>query len=300
MKQFLQNTYLLFLLFLLSFSLSAQDLSNDIKSWAGYGISVKIGKRFKVKVTQLFSIDLTNSRFGFAQSDLILAYKLAPRNYIQLEYSNSQYRWFDRLKTLGLSKNVLGLVSYQRFTLSYNVSHRLLKNNKFLKLKHYVSAQVFFPRPIKHRMRFIYTARLYYSNPKWPLKIKPYFSSTLQYYLGGRPIAYYNQEGEVVAYNSPNGFHRVRIKTGSSFSPFKKIPLTVTLYAIFQWEFNTNLFPYTSINYKKPAPLDNISYPFEPINTKAIMPFNNYITIGLHLSYTIKIKPKKKKNAKGD
>ncbi|MFK7797151.1 MAG: hypothetical protein AB8E82_06830 [Aureispira sp.] len=296
MTLFPKRVYLLFLISLFShFPLSAQDLTDDVKTWFGYGIGVKIGKRFKVKVGQLYSLDITTFRFGFAQTDVVLAYKLASKHYLQLEYSNSQYRFFDGLQQVGFSENLLGLISYQRFTLAYNTSHQLLKNNKFFKLKHYVSAQVFFPQPVKHRVRFIYTARLYYYNPKWSLKIKPYFATSLHYYLGGRPIAYHNELGDIVAYNAPNGFHRIRTKTGASIKPFKKVPLSITLYLIAQWEFNLNIIPYTGINYKKPEPLNQISYPFEPLDRDIIMPFNNYITLGLHLSYTFKVKLKKKK-----
>lgn len=298
MKPSLKKVVLLFLIFLWSFNLVAQDLTDDLKTWMGYSLGVKIGKRFKVKIGQLYSVDVTTYRFGFAQSDFSASYKLAPRNYLELEYSNSQYRWFTRLEELGFSQNLLGLVDFQRFTLTYNVSHRLFKKNRLFKLKHYVSAQVFFPQPVKHRVRFVYTTRLYYSNPKWPLKIRPYLANTLHYYLGGRPIAYHDEQGSIVAYNSPDGFHRIRIKTGSSFAPVKTIPLTVTFYIIFQWEFNNNIFPNRGLNYTKPAPLDNINYPFEPLSVQTQLPFNNYITIGLHLSYTLKIKIKKKKNAK--
>jgi hypothetical protein len=301
MNSFPKRVYLLFLVsLLLHFPLAAQDLTNDVKTWIGYGIGVKIGKKFKVKVGQLYSMDISNIRFGFAQTDVVLAYRLARKHYLQLEYSNSQYRFFDGLQQIGFSQNLLGLISYQRFTLNYNTSHQLLKNNKLWKVKHYVSAQVFFPQPVKHRMRFIYTARLYYSNPKWPLKIQPYIATNLHYYLGGRPIAYHDEQGTIVAYNSPNGFHRIRLKTGGSFRPFKKIPFSITFYFIAQWEFNLNIFPNTGINYRKPEPLNQISYPFEPLDRDVVMPFNNYITVGLHLSYTFKVKLKKKKKKKND
>ncbi|WP_052599714.1 hypothetical protein [Aureispira sp. CCB-QB1] len=294
MQQSLRSVILLVVLSMLSANIFAQDLTNDLKSWLGYSINVKIGKRFKVSFAQLYSVDIATARFGFAQSDLKLGFKIASRNYLQLEYSNAQYRWSNRLTNFGLSENLLGLIDYQRFTISYNTSHKLLKKNKYFRLKHYVSAQVFFPQPEKHRMRFIYTARIYYTHPKWPLKLKPYISNSLYYYLGGRPISYYDDEGNVIAYNAPNGFHRIRIKTGCSLKPLKKVPFTVTLYLIFQWEFNNYIFPNQEINYQKPISLNNISYPFKPISPNIQYPFNNYITIGLHFSYQIKVKIKKK------
>lgn len=298
MSTFFKSVSLLTTIFLLSLNLSAQDLTNDVKSWLGYSLNIKVGKRFKAKVGQLYSFDINSSRFGFAQTNFVFVYKLATRNYLQLEYSNSQYRWYSYLRKLGFSENVLGLVGYQRLTLNYNGNHNLFKNNKCFRLKHSVSAQFFFPQPVKHRIRFVYTARLYYSNPKWPLKIKPFFANSLHYYLGGRPITYYNNQGRIIAYNSPDGFHRIRLKTGSSLAPLKKVPFTITLYIVFQWEFNNYLFPNRSLNYKKPATLTNISYPFKPLPINTKLPFNNYISIGLHLSYTIKVKIKKKKNAK--
>ncbi|BDS10010.1 hypothetical protein [Aureispira anguillae] len=275
-------------------NLQAQDLTDGIKSWFGYSVNVNIGKRFKGKFAQLYSVDLPDARFGFMQTDVTLAYKLTGRHYLQIEFSSAQYPWRSRHINFGFSNNPLGLTSYQRLTLNYNVSHKLLKKNNHLKLKHYAVAQLFFPQPEKHRVRFIYTLRIYYANKKWPWRISPYLASSLYYYLGGRPIIYYNNEGQITGYNSPNGYHRFRVKTGFSFRPFKNVLFNCTLYVIFQWEFNTGIFPNTDINYKRPISLDNVSYPFNPTSIKTQQPFNNYTAIGLHLSYRIKVALKKK------
>lgn len=277
-------------------TLLGQDLTNDTKTWFGYAVNLSIGKRFKGKVSQLYSIDLRNIlRLGFTQTDVMVAYKVMSRHYLQFEFSNAQYPWGSNFERLGRLNNALNLVGYQRLTLNYNFSHRLLKKNKKLKLKHYIIAQVFFPQPEKHRARFIYSFRLYYSDKKWFWRMSPYISSSVYYYLGGNPIAYYNEVGDVLAYQAPNGFHRFRIKTGVSFKPLKKTPLTITLYGIMQWEFNLNLFPYTQMNYRRPVPISSIRYPYEPNSTITEQPFNNYTTIGVQISYRIRIRLKRKK-----
>ncbi len=282
-------------------STNAQDVTDDPKTWFGYGIKVAIGKRIKINVGQLYSVNLPEFTLGFMQTDIMVAYKIYGKHYIKFDFSNSQYRRSSVHTRLGFSENILNWVGFQRFTLRYDYGHRLIPNNKNLNFKHKVLAQVFFPRAEKHRARFIYTARLYYTDKRWPWRISPYLAFSLQYYLGGVPIVYYNEQGDVIAYNSPDGFHRFRFKTGFSLRPLKKHPLTCTFYVIWQWEFNNGLFPNRELNYTRPPmSIDNISHPYDPSLSRIQQPFNNYIAVGLHVSYTINVKLKKKKKKKKD
>lgn len=283
------NGLLLWVVMFFSVLLKSQDLSNETKNWINYNINIDIGKNFKAGFTQLYSFDLPSYKLGFQQTDFSLSYKLLGVHWLHLEYSFSNYPWQSNFNELGLQKGLFDLGTFHRVNLFYNFSHPLSKKIPQLKLSHEIEAQVFFPSPEKHRARINYNTTLRYSNSKWPWRFSPYIGSSFYCYLGGRPVEYYDNEGNLIASNAPNGIHRFRLKTGFTVRPFKKQPISFTLYFIQQWEFNLPI-PYTELNYKPQIDISQIQYPFNPSDFKTQQPFNNYFTFGLSITYRIKIK----------
>lgn len=283
---------ILFLLCKLS-GIYGQDLVLGAKNWYIYNVGLDVGKNIKTKFTQLYSVDLPDYRLGFVQTDILFAYRIFGKQFIKFEYSLGNYRWSPSLIAQGLRQDILNMVSFNRLNLNYEISHGLIKNIKNLNLSHEIEAQVFFPQPEKHRTRFVYNTTLRYAIKKSKTNISANIGTSIFYYLGGRPIGIYDELGNLTSNSSTNGIHRFRIKGGVSVKPYKKIPFTLTLFAIQQWEFNTRLFPNSRLNYTRTIPISSIQYPFNPADFNTAQPFNNYFTLGLSVSYIFKLKKPK-------
>jgi hypothetical protein len=286
---------LLFLILTINISIiGGQDLALGAKNWYIYNIGLDIGKNIKTKFTQLYSLDLPDYKLGFVQTDVLFAYRIFGKQYLKFEYSLGNYRWGPSLIEQGLRQDIFKTVSFNRLNLNYEITHGLSKKVKNLTLAHDVEAQVYFPQPEKHRARIVYNTTLRYSYKKSNTNLIAYIGTGMFYYLGGRPITYYNEDGTIAAHKAPNGLHRFRVKGGITLKPYKKIPFTLTVFAIQQWEFNSGLFPYSRLNYSRPIPISSISYPFNPADYNIVQPFNNYFTVGLSVNYIFKISGSKK------
>jgi hypothetical protein len=283
----------LFLLFNLT-GIYAQDLVLGAKNWYIYNVGLDVGKNIKTKFTQLYSVDLPDYRLGFVQTDILFAYRIFGKQFIKFEYSLGNYRWSPSLIVQGLRQDILNMVSFNRLNLMYDISHPVIPKIKGLNLTHEIEAQVYFPQPEKHRTRFVYNTTLRYSIKKSKTNISANIGTSIFYYLGGRPIGIYDELGNLTSNSSTNGIHRFRVKGGLSIKPYKKIPFTLSLFALQQWEFNTRLFPNSRLNYTRTIPINSIQYPFNPADFNTAQPFNNYFAMGLSASYTFKFKKKSK------
>lgn len=105
------------------------------------------------------------------------------------------------------------------------------------------------------------------------LNLSPSVSYRLFYNMGGDPVSYYDQQGKLVARQTPDGFHRHRLQ----FNANSKINnyLRLNLYLMMQREFNF-LAPDTR----------KINIP-NRTKTRIVRPFDDYNVIGLSVSVDI-------------
>jgi len=239
-------------------SILAQDLPSKFLNFYSYNFDYKLNKKVKLKAGNLFSFDTKTYKMNFTQ------FKLGATLRWNKKLSSDFY--YKPMLFKGATKDIW----YHR--LSANLTHR---SKLFrLPLKNTITTEVFSPSPRKHKYRFIYTAKLSFKNKVLPLRATPYIKYQLYYYLGGTKVNYYDTTGtQLLATNSPDGFHRYRLGTGVRFRPVKKF--YVTLYYIWQEEFNMKSSKNRELN------IPNQS------QTRIINPFNDYQVVGLSFSYSL-------------
>lgn len=122
--------------------------------------------------------------------------------------------------------------------------------------------------------RFILSSRIGLRKRLDFLKVAPSLTYSLFYNIGGAPLRYFDEQGEQIARNAANGFHRGRIMANFNFK--LSDPLRLSIYYMNQHEFNLVLSQTNKINVLN-------------ANTGRIQrPFNNQHIIGLSLSYQFK------------
>ena len=239
-------------------SIQAQDAEADFNSYFSYNVDYRLNKKTKLKFGQLIAFKYQPFDFQYSQMKFGIAHRVTKKTTVDFYYKpmyfkgNTLSRWYHRLST------------------SISKSSKLFS----LPLKNTITAEWHFPKLQKYQYRFIYTLKYSFKNKILPLRATPYIKYQLYYYLGGKPLDYFDETGEVlVARQSPDDFHRYRIGGGIRFRPAKYF--YVTLYYIWQEEFNTKLTTNRSINI-----LNNSQ-------TAIKYPFNDYQVVGLSLSYSI-------------
>ncbi|HFC01072.1 MAG TPA: DUF2490 domain-containing protein [Phaeodactylibacter sp.] len=245
--------------------LQAQDVKSDFNSYFSYSLSYRLNKKIKLHAGQLLCFNNNPYEFQYNQMKFGASYRFSKKISVDLYVKpmlfkgTIQSKWYNRLST--------------------TISHRAKIFS--LPLKNSITAEWHFPQLKKYRYRFIYTLKYSFKNKVLPLRATPYIKYQLYYYLGGRPMNYYDEAGDVLlARQAPNDFHRFRLGAGVRFRPFKKF--YVTLYYIWQQEFNTTFTKNRKLNILNKS------------QTKIKYPFNDYQVLGLSLSYSITKKKKKK------
>jgi long-subunit fatty acid transport protein len=88
----------------------------------------------------------------------------------------------------------------------------------------------------RFRQRIIFTTRLGLRKRLDFLNLAPSVAYTMFYNIGGNPIRYYDQEAQLIARQTPDGFHRSRftLNLNSKVNDY----LRISLYYMRQQEFN--------------------------------------------------------------
>ncbi|WP_445955088.1 DUF2490 domain-containing protein [Yeosuana sp.] len=220
LKQILKKTAIL-LLFFHSVTISAQDLTNNLKIWSGVNVSYKIDKNFKAKLSQLFAFNTSPTNYSFSQTELSMSYKIKRRTYVETGYNRGLYNNSNSLRRQGATSGWFNTLAVDRIYAKFSYSHDILKR---LSLKHKINIQYYFPNIDKYKTRSIYSARFAYNVRKSSLS--PFLEGQIFYYQGGAAIS--------------NGIKRNRIKTGISLKPIKDSSMSLSIYYMLQNEFNTD------------------------------------------------------------
>jgi Protein of unknown function (DUF2490) len=99
------------------------------------------------------------------------------------------------------------------------------------------------------------------------LNLTPSISGIIFYNIGGNPIRYYDKDAQLIARQTPDGFHRGRI-TFNLNSRVNKY-LQVNLFYMRQQEFNFLTSDTRKMNV------------YDPVRNRTLRPFNNFNSIGL-------------------
>ncbi|MDC8005274.1 hypothetical protein POV27_14525 [Aureisphaera galaxeae] len=257
----MRATYtILFIGFFFTKSLS-QDFNSDFNHRYGFNLDYRFTKKTKLQTGFLSAFNADNYDPFFYQFKLGLDYRFNKRISGKVFYKpillkgNTEGTWRDRFgASLDYRSTLFGLP-----------------------LRNRITAEGFFPTFNKYQYRFVYYIKLNFKNDFLPLRATPYINYQLYYYLGGNPLDYYDEDGEtLLASNPPNGFHRYRIGAGIRFRAERG--LYVTLYYIWQEEFNTTFQDFRQINI------------LNRNQTSIRYPFNDYQVLGVSVSYTISTK----------
>lgn len=166
---------------------------------------------------------------------------------------------------------------YARFTYKVPIAKVITWSNAF-------QAETNSASETRFRNRFIYITRI--SNKKRFdfLNLNLSAAYSLFFNMGGNQINYYDQNGSVVATNSPDGFHRSRLFLTANSKISKNISISV--YYMKQQEFNLLSSEFRKINVINPA------------TGKISRSFDNYNVAGLSFSLDFDLYKKKKSSSK--
>ncbi len=207
---------------------NSQDLTDNLKVWTGISLKYEVSKNLDVKVSQLFSHNVSPMEFSFAQSKVALSYKIKRRTYVETGYANGLFNDSRSLRDQGINTVLFNKLAVGRIYANFSYKHDIVKR---LSLRHKPEIQYFFTSLEKYQVRAIYAARLSYNVRRSSLA--PYLENQFFYYTGG---------------DISSGVKRYRLKPGVNFKPFDDFPMGVSIYYIIQKEFNTDNLPENDYN----------------------------------------------------
>ncbi|RLD28817.1 MAG: hypothetical protein DRI75_05440 [Bacteroidetes bacterium] len=211
------------LLFFTSFTISSQDLTNNLKAWTGANLSYEINENVKAKLSQLFAFNVSLGNYSFSQTKLSLSYKIKRRTYVEGGYVRGLFNDSNSLRAQGASSGWFNTLVVDRIYGNFSYKHDLVHR---LSLRHKIEFQYFFPDLDKYKTRSLYSTRLGYNVKRSSLS--PYIDGQFFYYQGG-----------IIS----DGIKRYRIKAGLSFKPIKDSSMRASIYYLFQNEIKTEQLP---------------------------------------------------------
>jgi len=259
------NIYFLFL-FACMLNIQTATAQTEWRNWSSINVNASVNKKLDISGSHLRSYVMTDSFMNnFNQSTLQADYDLNKRISLRGSVLLTSFPG-----QANQTIRFIGRLSYTR---------RLLKKINWtnaLQLEYHTNNET------RYRARAILVTRFALRKRITPLKLSPSISYLLFYNVGGDSIRYYDQSGNVIARNTPDGFHRGRlfINLNTKISSH----LSLSLYYMRQSEFNLFTPPTRKMNVVNP-------------NTgRVARPFDDYHVAGITLQYNFKTYKKKKKD----
>lgn len=248
----------------------SQDRENPLKIWNSVGVRASLTEDLHLYVNQLYGFNSAPLDLSFIQTSVRIQYRFGKHLNLSAGYLSSN----------SIRKDAPNKRKYRYFgTLSWRSKLDIWRISNGFKF------EIHDPKETRYDYRFIYS---FYIRPKSNLiapkiKLTPFFNVQLYYNIGGKPITQYDDEGNKIGRFEPEGFHRVRLKSGFYLKPVKRIKLT--FYGMYQKEFNTPraIKSHRMINIENPV-TGNISRPFQ-----------NYFVAGMSLRFYLSNSSKRKK-----
>ena len=275
----LKQSMLVLLLMQIVWVGKAQDLLESNKIWYSSYIYKKIDNRWFADAYLLTSVNGDDHSFAFNQNDFTLNYKLNRKLSVMGGYSFSFYKWLPSYEhRYAQDISPFGTISFHKF--SAGITHKFKYRELPFQFKHDLVAQYFVPKLEKYQIRLVYKLKASYRNKNLPLNMVPFAQAFVYYYLNGTPLFYYDDEGGIEDYASPNGIHRVRLKGGVKITPIKRWSnFNAVVYYAYNKELNFG--PGNDLNVRRPIPVENP----ERFRQITDVPFNNYGIIGFQLNF---------------
>lgn len=278
-----------FLMTCISYSAISQS---EWKNWNSAVVTGNLSKKWSMRLGMLQSFIITDGyrrefgQFAF-QTDYFFNRHFSLRTGTMFTYSPSpgesnQYKvryylrgsWKSRLnKTFNLTNAI-------------QVEHHLQnQNSSWIEQEERYSERIIYVGRLALNKRLKFRNGLKFLNK---LQLAPSLSYWLYYNIGGDSIPYYNADGDKVAENEPNGFHRGRIivNINSRVTDY----LSLSLYYMNQSEFNFLTPQYREIN--------SIRYRSDGSIRRVYRPFDDYNVIGLSAMFNFDLYKKKKSSKK--
>jgi hypothetical protein len=214
----------LYILILLSFSVSAQSPKDPSKLWSSAGLRVKLAKKMNAEINQMYGFDSAPVTLRFTQTSARIQY--SPGGHLSFSAG-----WLVT-KSLRRQKPVI-----HKYRYTGSVAWR--SKIEIWRLTNSIKIELFDIRETRYDKRIIYSFYIKPKTMKMAPKIKwsPFINMRFYYNMGGKAISQYNNEGARIGKFTPDGLHRLRLKSGVYFKLFKK--LKITLQGTYQEEFNT-------------------------------------------------------------
>ena len=213
---------------LISHKAEAQDFDLDpgVKLWSPITLGFRFTDKFSASTNLTPAFKFAPFRLNFFASGLTLSYRINKSWGTSLAYSgtlfptgNEGHTWFNKVQAR---------VDYR---------HKFFN----FKAKHSLRYEWYTPITRKFKSRIRYGFKVYFLNKILPLSMRPEITNEFYYFLGGVPLTYRDTEGNILAFQSPNGLHRYRLTIGLRIRAAKRLYFTLNFRR--QWEFNTGLFP---------------------------------------------------------
>lgn len=223
---FAQKGVILFALLLLSLPLVAQSDGTPYRRyhWYSVGVGSRIGQHWRLSVSRQYSVDPEkNASLKYYQDDIRLTFRFHKRwellggwTYLVNDPSDDQPAVKQRA-SLGLG--------WRKSRQGWAFGTRLIGERHF--------------QETRYDGRFVWTNRLAYSRIRLfhRVRVQPWVSGQLYYFLGGSWIRQYDESGELVGRRPTYGFHRIRMRGGLSIRPLSWLEFNIGY--LHQTEFNT-------------------------------------------------------------
>jgi len=256
----MNKAFIVFLIIL--FHSKSSFAQKEWRNWNSAEVSYEVNKKLDLKLTQLFSFNITDSfTNNFNQSSLQADYDL--NKHVSLRAA----AMFTNFPSSG-TNTMRGIL---RFSYKFNPL-------KFLTWTNSIQTEYHSNQETRYRERIIYVSRLSLKKRLKFLRLSPSVTYWLFYNIGGDPIRHYDATG-AKTYSTPDGFHRSRLFINLNSKINSKFQ--VSLYYMNQQEFNF----LTPENRK----MNVIS----PVTGKVYRAFDKYNVLGVTGILELK-KPKKK------
>ncbi len=252
---------------------NAQEEIGFGKVWTSVYLTKKISPHWYFDNYLMMGLKQTG-QVAFVQNDMSFRYRFTKSWSMSATYKHAQYAAFPGYdKVYSQPITVFGSIIFHGAALELQYDKDL---GKSFRISQSLTAQAYFPKFEKYQFRYISTTKLAYDNKKAFLRITPYVKFMLYYYQNGKSFNYFDDNGQMEAYQAPNGFHRYRAIFGFSFKPIKKVKqLGFNFYYAINREFNFS-------NSKSKL---NTSTPTASANAQlARVPFNNYNVFGVQVN----------------
>jgi len=246
-----RSTRLKTTVFFLLLCFARTNAQTEWQNWNSIELQMPISQKIGIKASHLRAYSITNRYSGvFNQLGLQVSYELNKRWDLQ---GGAQFI------TPAASKETRTRI-YARLSNTARLAAKLNWTNS-------LRAEINSKNEHRFRQRLIITTRLGLRKRLDFMNLAPSVAYSVFYNIGGNPIAYYDKDAQLIARQTPDGFHRSRftVNLNSKINPY----LRISLYYMRQQEFN-----FLSSDTRKM----NV---YDPVRNRILRPFNNYNTIGL-------------------